>query len=58
MKIINKVAGSRIAYADWEMISTVIRNPLKSAVKFTRKGEQVTIDTDHENSHYTIIMTN
>lgn len=54
VKIINKVKGIRIAYGDREMISTVIRNLLNNAVKYTRQGGRVTIDTDQENEHYTV----
>ncbi len=36
--LINNVSPSAIAYADWNMMSTVLRNLISNAIKYTDKG--------------------
>ena len=43
-----------IAYADKEMISTVIRNLLNNAIKFTKLDSKITISLKTEDSNYKI----
>lgn len=43
IEIINLIDGNRYAYADKDMITTVFRNILSNAVKFTPKGGKIFI---------------
>lgn len=57
IKIINEVAKDTAAYADLNMINTVIRNLLTNALKYTEKGGTVKISSDAQDDMVKISVT-
>ena len=43
IQIINTIPENEIIYADKNMITTVIRNLISNAIKFTSSGQQITL---------------
>jgi PAS domain S-box-containing protein len=52
IKIINNVEGEIHAYVDANMISSIIRNLLTNAIKFSFKGSKITISVADEGNYY------
>lgn len=46
--IVNKVEDTLLAYADFNMVTTVLRNILSNAIKYTRSGSEVEIYASRE----------
>ncbi len=56
IKIDTNVSQNLIIEVDERMISSVIRNILSNAIKFSRRGEIVKIDVEENGSDYTICI--
>ncbi len=56
IKIYSEVEDNVFAYADKNMVSTVIRNLLTNAVKFTSAGGEVKISAQHTGDHIHITI--
>jgi signal transduction histidine kinase/ligand-binding sensor domain-containing protein len=54
IKIGHKITDSCNVYADRNMINTVVRNLLTNAIKFTRSGGDIAINTLRKNGHIEI----
>ena len=50
----NRVSEDAIAYADYQMVDTIIRNLLSNAVKFTPQDGEVVIESENINDHLMI----
>ena len=55
IEMVNKVPGQYRAFADKEMIDTVLRNLLSNALKFTPRNERVTVSAQKKNSETVVI---
>lgn len=51
------VAERMIVFADIDMLSTILRNLISNAIKFTRKGGNITIFSEQNNSEITISVS-
>lgn len=49
-----QVSGSFTAFVDREMITTIVRNFLSNAIKFTRKGGNILITANHVDNNIVI----
>ena len=54
IKIDYKLPDNAIAYADKEMVSTIVRNLLNNAIKFTKLDSTIHIALKSENSNYKV----
>ncbi len=43
IKLVNNIPSGSVAFADENLISTVIRNLMSNAIKFTREGGEITV---------------
>ncbi|MCW8849849.1 MAG: PAS domain-containing sensor histidine kinase [Melioribacteraceae bacterium] len=57
IQIKNNVKNSTYVYADPDMMKTIIRNFITNAIKFTKNGGFVRIDSSDEKSFYKITIT-
>ncbi len=51
IELYNRVSEDAVAYADYQMVDTIIRNLLSNAVKFTPQNGEVVIDSENINDH-------
>jgi two-component system sensor histidine kinase/response regulator len=57
IKIINQVYENHDASFDLNLISTLVRNLITNAIKFTHKNGQITIDAQENESHHIVSIT-
>ncbi len=50
IKLSNKISAQTTVYADREATSTVLRNIITNAIKFSKPGGTITIETEHQNN--------
>ncbi|MCD4770140.1 MAG: PAS domain S-box protein [Bacteroidales bacterium] len=55
-KIINNISDTSIIYADYNIISTAIRNIFSNAIKFTPEGGVIELNLDHRADRDIIII--
>ena len=49
ISLINKIGGDSFAYADFNMIKTVLRNLISNAIKFCKESGEISIEESYEN---------
>jgi two-component system, sensor histidine kinase and response regulator len=57
IRLVNKISVYVFAYADADMISTVLRNLISNAVKFTNEGGNITIRTEPDGNYIRLIVS-
>ncbi len=57
ISLVNKVMNDIVVYADVYMLSTILRNTISNALKFTQKNGEVSIDAKMEEGGTTIIIS-
>lgn len=57
ISIKNKLPNSIVAFADKQMISTVLRNLLSNAIKFTRPGGEINISAEKKSNEILISVS-
>jgi two-component system, sensor histidine kinase and response regulator len=57
IQLLNKIGMYVFAYADSDMISTVLRNLVSNAVKFTAEGGNVTVHTEPDGNYVRLIVS-
>lgn len=53
----NEIQSNTLVFADREMISTVLRNLISNAIKFTQIGGKITISEKYNKNEFTVIIT-
>jgi len=57
IRLINETEQSAIIWADYEMLSTIIRNLISNGIKFTNPNGYVKVSSRHQNSTIEIYVT-
>jgi signal transduction histidine kinase len=57
ISIQNKIDGNLILYADQNMLSTILRNLITNAIKYTHKGGNITITSTVQNTEIIITVS-
>jgi len=54
IQLIKNCKKDSFVFADDDMLTTVVRNLIANAIKFTRKGGAITVESNKENDFYTV----
>lgn len=54
IRLVNKIDGDLMVYADMQMINTVLRNLINNAIKFTSKDGSIEVLIEESNNNYVI----